>query len=466
MTRTRTIPVRFGTDCFRQLALLSRAFIRHTRWRFPILLLSALLACTLPNLRAEPAPDSAIPITPEFLANLVTEAQSRHPGIKAATARQTASERAVDGVRTWEDPMVRFGGVVTSPMGPNLEMEGDLFYEAQQRLPLFGKAQAMRREAEAGAGVSAAEAIYRQQILRRAVAQAAGQLALADESLTIGTNDLALLQQMAAFARERQRAGLDSGLDLLRIENEHAKREQQLITDRQQRDFAQVSLNRLLARPKDSPWPTLVLPALAPEIRLTEKLFSMGLQFEPRLQVMRQEIAMADAGIEVARRARRPDVNVGIEGRQWSGSGDFREGMFTVGLNLPWFNRSKYRADLDRNRARSEAVRADVEDYELDVRQELFRVWSRIDASRREALLYQDSILPRSELAVSTALAAWTASRGMFLDVLEARRMLIEARLMRARAINEQFQMITELITCCGIAELDSLEMLTGPTPP
>lgn len=404
-----------------------------------------------------------IPITSAFLANLVSEAQTNHPGLRAAAARQTASERAVEGIRTWDDPMIRFGGVVTSSMGPNLEMEGDLLYEVEQRLPLFGKAQAMRREAEAGVAVASAETIFRQQILRRAVTQAAGQLALADESLAIGTHDLALLQRMTAFARERQRAGVDSGLDLLRLENELAKRQQQLITDRLQRGFAEVSLNRLLARPKDSPWPILALPTLAPEIPLSEKLFSMGLQFEPRLQVMRHEIAMADAGIEVARRSRLPDVTVGVEGRQWSGSGDFREGMFTVGLNLPWFNRSKYRADLDRNRARSEAVRADADDYQLEVRQELFRVWTRIDAARREAILYQDSILPRSELAVSTALAAWTAGRGMFLDVLEARRMLNEARLMRARAINEQHQMITELITCCGVGELDSLDMLVDP---
>jgi len=430
-----------------------------------ILLVAYQVAMAIPTRGAEALPASVRPITSDFLSNLIAEAQTNHPGIRAAAARQTASERAVAGVRTWEDPMVRFGGVVTSPMGPNLEMEGDLLYEAQQRLPLFGKAQAMRREAEAGAAVSAAEATYRRQILRRAVSQAAGQLALADESLAIGTDDIALLQRMTSFARERQRAGLDAGLDLLRLENEHAKREQQLVTDRLQRDFARSSLNRLLARPKDSPWPLLALPSLAPEIPLTEKIFSMGLQFEPRLQVLRQEIAMADAGIEVARRARHPEVTVGVEGRQWSGSGDFREGMFTVGLSVPWFNRSKYRADLDRNRSRSDAVRADVEDYELEVRQELFRIWTRIDSSRREAILYQDAILPRSELAVSTSLAAWTAGRGIFLDVLESRRMLIEARLMRVRAINEQFQMITELITCCGLGELDSLDMLTGPAP-
>ena len=418
-----------------------------------------------PALADGPEATNAIPITPRWLAQLVDEARTNHPGLRAAAARIVASERAVAAVRTWDDPMFRWGGVVSSPTGPNLEMEGDLYYEVEQKLPLFGKAQAMRREAEATSAVASAESDFRYQILRRSVSQAAGQLALADESLAIGADDLAQLDRMTAFARERQRAGLDTTLDLLRLENERAKRDQQRVTDRIQRDFARAALNRLLARPHDSPWPRLALPPPAPEIPLTERLLALGARYEPRLQVMRREITMAEAGIDVARRSRFPDVAVGVEGRQWSGSGDFREGMFTVGLNLPWFNRSKYRADLDRSRARAEAARADAEDYAYDVRQELFRVWTRIDAARREALLYQEAIIPRTELAVATATAAWSAGRGMFLDVLEARRMAVEARVMRARAINEQHQMIIELVTCCGVGELDSLEMLLQPNP-
>ncbi|MGE3309261.1 MAG: TolC family protein [Limisphaerales bacterium] len=428
-------------------------------------ILQLAISATVSAAGSDPSPaPPPTPITSALLSGLISEASTNHPGLRAAAARQTAAERAAASVRTWEDPMLQFGGVVASPTGPNLEMEGDLYYGLQQTLPLFGKPGARRREAEAGAAVSAAETSYREQILRRSVSQAVAQLAFADESIAIGLSDLELLARMSVFARERQRAGLDSGLDLLRIENEHAKREQQLVTDRLQRDFARASLNRLLARPQDSPWPALALPALAPEIPLSEKLFSLGLRFEPRLQVMRREIAMAEAGIEVAQNSRRPDVMMGVQGRQWSGSGEFREGMFMVGVTLPWFNRSKYRADIDRSHARSEAARADAEDYALEVRRELLRVWTRIDAARREAILYQDTILPRTELAASTALAAWTAGRGQFLDVLDARRLLTEARLMRARAINEQFQMITDLITCCGVGELDALEMLTGPS--
>jgi hypothetical protein len=44
--------------------------------------------------------------------------------------------------------------------------------------------------------------------------------------------------------------------------------------------------------------------------------------------------------------------------------------------------------------------------------------------------------------------------------VLEARRMLVEARLMYARAVAEAYNAMSELILCCGIADFEALEML------
>lgn len=431
----------------------------HMRTLLCLLIGAGWLDCASTAAAAE-TPGGRVRLSNEFLSALVEEARTNHPGLRAAQLRQSAAEREAAAVRLWEDPMFRFGGVVGNDPGPDLEMEGDLLYEVEQKLPLFGKATAMRREAEAAAGVAGASANYQFQILRRSLVQAAQQLALSEELLRIGQEDLVLVDRMTDFARERQRAGTESGFDLLRLENERQKRQQQLETQRLQRDFDRVTLNRLLARPADRSWPELELDGVAPAIPLSEELFSMGTKFEPRLQTMRQEIAMAEAGVEVSRRNRLPDLSLGVEGRQWSGSGDFREGMFTVGLNLPWFNRSRYRADLDRARHRADAARAEVDDYELDVRRELFRIWTRIDAARREALLYRDSIIPRSELAVQTALAAWGTGRGMFLELMDARRMLTEARVMHVRALAEQHQMIADLITCCGVAELDSLLML------
>jgi outer membrane protein TolC len=98
--------------------------------------------------------------------------------------------------------------------------------------------------------------------------------------------------------------------------------------------------------------------------------------------------------------------------------------------------------------------------YTLAVREEVHGLTVKIDAARREAVLYRDEIIPRSETALASARAAWESGRGMFRDVLDARRMLLEARLMFARAVSEQYQMMSELVLCCGLGDLEALQMI------
>ncbi len=124
----------------------------------------------------------------------------------------------------------------------------------------------------------------------------------------------------------------------------------------------------------------------------------------------------------------------------------------------PRFNAAKYRSDLARDRARVQATEFEAENTRQLVREDIHRLLVEIDAARREALLYENEILPRSQLALEAAHASWIANRGMFNDVMETRRGLLEARLMRAKAISEQHQAMSELILACGLNDLSALE--------
>jgi outer membrane protein TolC len=134
--------------------------------------------------------------------------------------------------------------------------------------------------------------------------------------------------------------------------------------------------------------------------------------------------------------------------------------MVRLSVSLPWVNDAKYRQETRRENARRQAAEFDAADYELSLREELRRLTAGIDASRREALLYRDEIIPRSVQALASAEASWAANRALFLDVLEARRMLVDARLTYARAVTEQYRLLTELVLCCGLGDLEALEMI------
>jgi outer membrane protein, heavy metal efflux system len=195
-------------------------------------------------------------------------------------------------------------------------------------------------------------------------------------------------------------------------------------------------------------------------------LVELALRFEPGLRVRRQAIQQAEARVELVRRERYPDIILGAQGRNYSGNGDFRQAELMLGFSFPWGNAAKYRADHERSRARAVAAEQASANYELELREEVHLLTVRIDAARREALLYRDEIVPRSERALASALSAWTANRGLFLDVLDARRLLLEARLMQARAVAEQYDRLYELVLCCGIGDLAALEMLEMDTEP
>ena len=106
------------------------------------------------------------------------------------------------------------------------------------------------------------------------------------------------------------------------------------------------------------------------------------------------------------------------------------------------------------------AAELDLADYELSVREEVHMLTVKIDAARREAVLYRDQIIPRSQTALDSARSGWESNRGTFRDVLDARRMLLDGRLMRARAVAEQYQMLSELVLCCGLGDMEALQMI------
>ncbi|MBI3415508.1 MAG: TolC family protein [Verrucomicrobia bacterium] len=411
---------------------------------------------------------NAIAITPSYIAMLTAEALTNAPVLRAASARADAAEHGAQAVRVWEDPTLKLGVLTASPRGFRESEEGNLLYGLEQKLPLWGKAKLARVAAEAGADVGRLNAELQFQQLRRDVTRNLFQAALADRVVETGERDLELLDTFAAIAEQRYRANQGSQVDVLRVQNERAKRAVQLQTERSRREHSHVTLNRLLGRASHTPWPLLVLPPPAKPIVFDERLLALALRGEPRLKVMRQEVKQAEATAAVTRRQRLPDIALGIEGRQYSADAGFREGLFAVSLNLPWFNRERYRSDRQRDEARTRAAREDAADFELGLRQELHHLTVEIDAARREALLYRDEFIPRSDQALASAQAAWASGRGMFNDVMEARRMLLEGRLMYDRAVAERQQSLAELALLCGLDDFNALaigEVNNQPVP-
>lgn len=415
---------------------------------------------------AEPVQQTnSVAISSEFIDRLMIGARLNNPALKAADHRVRAASLNAQAVRTWEDPMAMVGGSVYSDRGFRPSEDGDLAYGIEQKLPLWGRPKLARRVAEAETSMREADLNFRFHQLRSDVTKALVSTALAERIVEIGGQDLAWIEATAKATENKYRAGQASVADTLQIQNETAKRNDMLRTEHLRLAHQHVTLNRLLNLRADSPWPSLQLPPLAPAIPLSEKLFSRARQNEPKLKVLEQEIKQAGASAELTRRARQPDVSVGVEGRQYSGDAGFRSGMFTLRFSLPWANGEKYRRDYERDQEKQKSAEQEREDQLLNLREELHHLSVGIEASRREALLNRDEISVRAAQALTSRSTEWESGRGAFRDVLEARRMVLESELMTARAIAEEHQMLAEMLLWTGLDNLEALVALANEPP-
>lgn len=403
------------------------------------------------------AATNVVVITTGYIDRLVVEARTNNPSLKAADARVRSATFNAAAVRTWDDPMAMFGGSVYSSRGFSSSEDGNLAYGVEQKLPLWGRPKLTRRVAEAETSLREAEVNYRAGQLRNEITKALLMAALAERVVDIGEQDLAWLEATAKATDNKYRAGQAVVADTLQIQNEVAKRNDTLRTDHRRLAHERFTLNRLLNRDVNSAWPSLRLPPVAPAVPLSARLLTLSLLNEPKLKVLEQEIKQAAASAELTRKMRLPDVSLGVEGRQYSGDGEFRSGMFTLKFGLPWANDGKYRKDYERDKEKQRSAEQEREDQILMAREELHHLAVGIEAMRREALLHSDEITARAMQALASRLSEWEAGRGMFRDVLDARRMLLESELMAARATTEEHQMLAEMLLWSGLENLEAL---------
>lgn len=432
----------------------------------PFLLPCGLLAAWLTVASETAAPPPLAVVTPALVSAYSETLRTNHPALRAARSRATAASLEAQSVRRWEDPMAKVGGRVFNRAWMDPRDEGDLVYGVEQRLPIMGKEKAARQLAEAEAALTTEEAETRFQELRRDLAKALFTAALAEETIRLGEEDLAWADTTVNAAEARYGSGMGSQFEVLRLQSERARRQARLANERSRLDSARSEVNRLLGQEPLASLPPFKLPELAPPVAFTTNLVRLALAYEPRLKVIGRMQESAKAATEVSRRAGRPDVNLGVDGLNYSGNGGFREAMFTVSFSLPWFNRANYRREQQRDRERLGAVVQEQADMALAVQTEIHHLTVEIASAHREAVALRDEVLPRAEQSLAAAQAAWTNGRGMMNDVLEARRMLLESRLMFAQAVAMQWSAMSELVLCCGLGDLEALLLLPKPRRP
>jgi outer membrane protein TolC len=389
----------------------------------------------------------ATPATPQYINRLIAEAVTTHPSIAAAEARSHAAAAAIGAVRLWEDPQLGLG-LMAARRSMRMD-DGDIVVGVDQMLPRPGLFRAEKRRAIAEQNMQQATLRQNATELGLSVAQATLELALADELIGLRAEDLAWLQTIVKTAEERAKNPDATAAESLRLESELAMRTQaQASLERQRAQFVTI-LNLWLGRPPDAPWRPLALDPQPPALASATSLKVRLEKGNPQLEALRHQIEGTQAEADAAREKRKPVVSLGVETNTYSG-GNFRSAMVGVKVTLPWFNRSAYAADIARAESLRDATSNDLAAQQRKLYSDLTRLMTEARNNQKLYSAYAGEVLPKSVKAVETLQGAWVSSKATLLEVLDARRSLLEARQEQKRALAAQHVAMQSLAALMG----------------
>jgi cobalt-zinc-cadmium efflux system outer membrane protein len=392
------------------------------------------------------APVPTPPTSPVRLADLLEEARRKNPDIRAAREEASASAAAVAPAGALDDPMLM---VQLWNMPVDLSTV-PLMVNITQPIPLGGKREARRQEAEAMAEGSRATVTTRARDVEAAVARAYFDLFLADRTMEVDDEIGRTLRALVDAASSRLAAGRGEESEMLRAESEALKVQSDREAASARRTAAVAKLVALLDRPPGSDLGPTLEPGLLPGLPQQEVLRTRALRERPELAAAGAATAAAEARLRGARALTVPDIGVSAgEMHMFGGTGYPADFLFLgVQGNLPIFS--------GRNQSRTEAAQASVaatkdqrHALENRVLAEVADAFAEVDAEQRQIELHH-RLIPLSRQALASGLASYAAGRGAFTMVLDAERDLQAHELDLAMHTAAYSQHLTDLERAVG----------------
>lgn len=330
-------------------------------------------------------------------------------------------------------------------------------FDAGQSLVLPNKAYQSGKIATRDAQAAAERFAAAKFALQRRVLNAWSDYALLAEQVRIQRENASLLKLLNDTAAGRVQAG-GPQQDLLRAEIEYRMSDDALRTMESRLPQMKSMLNAMLGRPADAPLPPpKTLPEARPVPAEDAALLAAGVHASPELKALSFEsVGRADA-LERARMEYLPDVNpfAALTGDVTQVIG-FEVMLPTV---LPRIRGmvKEARADLRRVQAMSRQVGLDrAAEYVGAV------YWMR--NSERQAALFERQILPAAERVLENVRQSYTAGTGIYLDLIEAQRTLLDVRLTIAEAKAAREKSLADMEALAGIDVETLTQSTTAPT--
>jgi cobalt-zinc-cadmium efflux system outer membrane protein len=390
----------------------------------------AILLCTFALQAAEPEASRTVTV-----AECLRRVTERSPELKSGWYKTEAAERRA-----------RQAGL---PINPRLEMEienmagsgavqgfdtAETTVAVSQEVELGGKRRHRTAVAEAETALSRVEQDMRLRTLLFETRRAALAAQSAQEKARLAEEALALIRETEAVAEAREQAGKTTVLETERARAETARAEIELEARKAEQRDAVRELALLWGETEptfdavDGPFDAAAgaLPAL--------DALLLRAASNPDLLAAEAQTRTYEARIGAERAARVPNLELSVGVRRFAEGGDFGF-VAGAGIDLPFYTRNMdgvRAAEADAEAARLEATAARLRN-EGRVRQ----LYARLETLAAKTARLKGTVMPATERTLALVREAHKQGKAGYLDVLEARRTLVESRFQLIEAVTE-----------------------------
>ena len=361
---------------------------------------------------------------------LIDEALARNPDLRAAQSAIAAAQTATERARALPDPMVSitYTNDGWAPSLGSMPMT-TLGFMVSQPLPYSGKR-------DLRAGLAASQARQAEPALARArlaleggVRRAYYGLLLARQLQALTAEQRTLWQQIEVVARARYAVGQGAQPDVLRVQTEVTRIEQRAIEQSAEAEVRVAEINRLLARPLDTPIDTPAQLALTPVAEPLEDALARARAVSPELQGAALAIEASTAAAALARRDSKPDFSV--QGGYMNRGG--LDAMWLAGVGITWpFNKKARESAVAEAEIRAKGGGHLAESLGWQLAYKTRERYTRAKALEKLVALYDDGILPQDQMTVESSLTNYQTGKVPFVSVLESMTSLYADRWTRA----------------------------------
>lgn len=344
--------------------------------------------------------------------------------LKAFRSSSHAANARIAQSNTWQAPQVTVA-LMDNPFSGISPVSGkEREYSITQMIPFPGKNSSTESVAQARAAF--AEDVYgsEERVIIAEVKKQYVKIYSAQRRLDVNSDNQLLLKQMIASVRSKYSVGQASQADILRMEIELSKLENQRSMLEQELRVSEAMMNSLRAFPPSTPIARMSEINLSHFSVQTDKLIERAILLRKELSAMKNDVAMNTAELTTMQYNRYPDVMIGGLYKERVGMPDTWAIMLGVSVPIaPWVS-GKIGGAIEETEHKLQQSEARVSDMETMVRFEVTEYSAKAKSHWEQTERYRTSIIPNAQQTLESLLNAYQTGKMDFLSLIDSFRML------------------------------------------